>query len=118
MRNVICWEVRKGDMVETEMPMQIGEFVKLRSEKSLGIAKSKGMALAHRFYWEMVMERLVLYRRRSECKHGLLLAEKQAPIAYLYNILNEKVFYFGNTYDRPSLTHEAEYRPKSNETPL
>lgn len=80
-------------MLEKEMPMPIGEYVRLIKQRALEMSK-KGMALAHKFYWDMVMERLVLYRRSSECEHGLLLAEKHKPIEYTYNSKNEKEYFY------------------------
>lgn len=94
MRNVICWEHKKEDMLEKEMPMTIGEFVKLISKQSLKVARNRGLALGYKFYWSTIIERCNLYRRRSECKYALQLAEKYEPIQYKYNTQNEKVFSF------------------------
>lgn len=80
MRNVVCFELRKGDMLESEMPMPIGKYIKLIRNTALKISEEHNLRLAYIYFWEQIMGRLELYRRGSEIRYAIKLIVKHQPI--------------------------------------
>jgi len=99
MRAKICWELRPGDMLEREMLMPIGKYIKNTRKKAIEIAKKRGLKLGLEYYWDFIMGRIKLYRRDSEINYAINLADKYEPIGIRYtNIVNgqytKKEYYF------------------------
>jgi hypothetical protein len=93
MRNKICLALREGDMIEKEMPMPIGKYVKQTRKTALEIAEKRGLKEGYEYYWTYIMGRIELYRRDCEIKYALNLADKYEPISYDY--IDEKKFIDG-----------------------
>jgi len=83
MRNIPCYELRKGDMIESELPMSIGMYIKSMRKTTIKYAERTGnLPLAMEYYWDQIMGRIELYRRDSEISYAINLADKQRPIDY------------------------------------
>lgn len=95
MRHIPCFELRPHDMLEKEMPMPIGAYVRSVGKKALEIATKTGnLQLGCEYYWEQVNGRIALYRRDSEIHYAINLAHRRRPIDLRYTPDNQKEYFF------------------------
>ena len=75
----MCFELRAGDMLDSELPMSPAKFCRHIS-RSVYAKFPNNPKIANEYFWFCVLQRAELLRRDSEQKYLFYLGKKYCPV--------------------------------------